>query len=95
MSKIAYPYKYYIATLDWESGMDEKPAAKTMAQAKEAAKWYLNNGYESVFVFTDTQVVKVFDKYNRNGRKAYDCELDKFTFAEPKQQVKQLDLFAV
>lgn len=87
-------YKYHIITkCDW-NGMDEKPEAKTIAQANEAAKWYLNNGYESVYVLTDKEIVKVFDKNNRKGRKPYYFETEKFTFAKPKEQPIELDLFA-
>jgi len=86
MKKIYKDYKYHVITYHpTVNGFDEKPEVKDMKQAKEAAKWYLNNGYESVYILTDTEVVKVFDKYNRNGRKAYDFEIDKFTFAKRQQ----------
>lgn len=94
MRKFVYKdYKYHVIVQIEYGNMDEKPEVKTMAQAEEAAKWYLDNGLEAVYILTDTEIVKVFEKGCRNGRKPYHSETEQFNFAKPKEQPIELDLF--
>ena len=79
-------YKYQVITKCYDNGLDEKPEVKNMAQAKESAKWYLNNGYDEVYILSETKVVRVFDAHHKQGRKPYDFETKQFNFDTPKVQ---------
>lgn len=73
--------KYHIVTYHpiW-NGYDDKEDLNTMSEVSKAARDYLKENYDTVYVFNEFTgcLVRVFDALNKNGRKPYSFEVKQF-----------------
>ena len=74
--------KYHLITYHpTENGYDDKEDLDTMKEVNSCAENYLKEMYEEVLVFSNHQLIKVFDKRHKRGRKPYSFEVKRFQSA--------------
>lgn len=74
--------KYHLVTYHpTENGYDDKEDLDSMKVVVFCAKNYLKAQVETVFVFSNHSLVKVFDKRHKRGRKPFPFEMKKFQSA--------------
>lgn len=75
-----YGMKYGIVTWSADCGYDEKEYTRSMEESKRLARRYLREGSEVVYILSDKTIKRVFSKGCRQGRRPFECEINKFNF---------------
>ena len=72
--------KYHLITYHPECDYDDKEDVDTMEEATRLANAYLNDLYDTIYVFNEEKrkLQRVFDQLSRKGRRPFDCEIKKF-----------------